>query len=334
MKALFYNFSKKSFYVKKLPLPQVGNGEVLLKVAVSSLCATDLHIMEGPLKNKAYNKKEIVMGHSFAGTVESIGAGTMKFKKGDRVFASDFVWCGKCQSCLDNKQNFCDNRYVFGMEVPGSNAEFVTIPERAFFPLPPGVDFEQGSLICDVLALVYHAFKKANLAKNDQILVLGAGPVGLCLGLLLKSYSFNNFTITEKKTARRKIGKAILKKEIISPREFKKNTNQFEAVFDTSGSKEALDLGFKVLKRGGKLVMIGVQSEPFVLNSLKWISRELTLLGIFDFNLKDVKESLKLVIDKKIDLKKIITHRFSLDQGARAYRLLKSRKSGKIILLP
>ena len=78
--------------------------------------------------------------------------------------------------------------------------------------------------------------------------------------------------------------------------------------------------------------MIGVQSKPFTLNSLKWISRELTLFGIFDFNVSDIKESLKLIADKKIDLKKIITDRFRLDQGKEACRLLKSKKSGKIVL--
>jgi threonine 3-dehydrogenase len=288
--------------------------------------------MSGPLSEKRYCN-EIILGHSFSGIIEKTGQKTKGFRKGDKIFASDFVWCGKCQNCLNGEENLCDGRYVFGMEKPGSNAEYVSVPIRACFHLPNSVDFLQGSLICDVLALVCHSIKKANLSKKDHILIIGAGPIGLCLSLLLKSYGFKNFAVIEKVKERKDIGEKTLGMKIYTANKFENKKDEFDAVFDVSGDKRALELGFKTLKRGGKLVMIGVQSEPFLLNSLKWLSRELTLFGIFDFNSGDIKEALKLVKNKKINLNKLITHRFSLDNGEKAYDLLQSKKTGKIILL-
>ena len=297
MKALTYNFSTKKSIYKEVSLPKIKNDEILLKIKVSALCGTDLHIMQGPLSEKRY-QDEIILGHSFSGIIEKMGRKTKGFKKGDRIFISDFVWCGKCQNCLSGKENICDDRYVFGMEKPGSNAEYISVPARVCFHLSKSINFDQGSLICDVLALVCHAVKKANLSKNDHILIIGAGPIGLCLGLLLKSYGFKNFSVIEKVKERRSVGEKALGMKIYAVNKFEKSVDEFEAVFDVSGDKRALELGFKILKRGGKLVMIGVQSEPFLLNSLKWLSRELTLLGIFDFNGSDIKEALKLVKNK------------------------------------
>lgn len=333
MKALIYNSINRRFSCKNTEIPRIKSDELLIKIKSSALCGTDLHIMDGPLSSKRY-ANEIILGHSFSGEISICGKKTKGFKKGDRVFVSDFVWCGKCKNCLNNRQNLCDNRYVFGMEVTGSHAEYIKVPAKSCFLLPAKINFDQGSLICDVLALVYHAIKKATLQKGDRVLIIGAGPIGLCLGFLLKSYGFANFKISEKISERISLGKKILKKDVFRPNKFKSSPNSFEAVFDTSGDKLALDLGFKTLTRGGKLIMIGVQDKPYLLNSIKWISRELSLLGIFDFSLDDVKESLRLVESKKIDLKKIITHHFSLEDGAKAYKLLKNRTSGKIILHP
>ena len=169
MKALTYNFlTKKSIY-KEAPLPKIRDDEFLVKMKVSALCGTDLHIMKGPLSEKRY-QDEIILGHSFSGKIEKAGKKTKGLKKGDRIFASDFVWCGKCLNCLSHKENLCDNRYVFGMEKPGSNAEYINVPARVCFHLPNDVDFRQGSLICDVLALVCHSAKKADLDKKNNIL--------------------------------------------------------------------------------------------------------------------------------------------------------------------
>ncbi len=333
MKALFYNFSKKKFILRETAIPKIKSDEVLVKVKVSALCGTDLHIMGGPLIHKVYNKKEIILGHSFSRIVSKIGRRVKNFKVGDRVFASDFVWCGKCKQCRGGKENLCDNRYIFGMEVPGSHAEYLNVPQRALYKLPRNISFEEGSLICDLLALGVHAVKKASLSSKDKIIIFGVGPVGLTLGILLKLYGVKPIFIVEPVKYRQNLAKKLFGAKIIDEKNFTKFQREIDIVFETSGENKALEGGYKLLKRGGKMVMIGVQNKNFNLRPLKWISRELSLFGIFDFTSRDIKESLKLIQDKKIDLRKIITHRFSLGEGKKAYQLLKICRSGKIILI-
>ncbi len=332
MKALFYNFPKKKFSLKEISIPEIKSDEVLVKIKISALCGTDLHIMDGPLAYKAYSKKEIILGHSFSGIVSKIGKGVKNLKVGDRVFASDFVWCGKCQRCKEKKENLCSNLYIFGMEVPGSHAKYLNVPERVLYRFPKNVSFAEGSLICDLLALDYHSIKKADLRPEDKIIIFGAGPVGLAIGMLLKIWKTKPIFVVEPIQYRRNLAKKLFNAKIIDKKNLTKFQRKFDVVFETSGKNQALNWGYELLKRGGKMAMIGVQSQNFNLNVFKWIARELTLFGIFDFTICDIKESLKLVKNKKIDLKKIITHKFSLEEGEKAYRLLKNRHSGKIIL--
>jgi len=332
MKALFYNFQKKKFFFKENPPPQTKEDEVLVRIRSSALCGTDLHIIKGPLTSKIYNKKEIILGHAFAGVVIGMGKKVKNFKKGDRIFASSFIWCGKCKKCREGKENFCDDRFVFGMEAPGSHTEHISVPQRAVFHLPKNINFNEGSFITDNLALDFHAFKKADVNPSEKVLIFGAGPVGLILGMLLRLFKIKSVFVSEPGKYRQNLAKKLFNPEIIFEKYLKNFKNYFDVVFEVSGDIKTLDYGQKLLKRGGKMIMIGVQSKNRNLNFLKLISRELSLLGVFEFTVEDIKKSLKLLTTKKINLKKVITHKFPLIEGEKAYRLLKNKRSGKIIL--
>lgn len=332
MKALFYHFFKKKFFLKQTPMPRIKGDEVLIEIKASALCGTDLHVIEGPLTPKVYNKKEIILGHAFAGIVIRMGYKVKNFKKGDRVFASSFVWCGKCKKCREGKENLCDDRFVSGMEVPGSHAEYISVPQRVVFRLPKNINFDEGSFITDNLTLNLHAVKKSNVKPSEKVLIFGTGPVGLILGMLLRLFKIKSVFVSEPVNYRQNLAKKLFNPKIIFKKELKKFKNCFDIVFETSGEIEALNWGQKLLKRGGKIIVIGVQRENLNLNTLRLISRELSFLGVFEFTIKDIKESLRLLTRKKINLKKVITHKFPLTDGNKAYRLLKLRKTGKIIL--
>jgi 2-desacetyl-2-hydroxyethyl bacteriochlorophyllide A dehydrogenase len=219
------------------------------------------------------------------------------------------------------------------MEAPGSHSQFIKVPERVLWRLPDNLDFESGSLICDLLALVCHATKKITLLPEQKIIIFGAGPVGITLATLLKKYGIKSILLVDPTAYRRQLAKKFNLKTVENKKlaEIKK---QFDVVFETSGNSRAFDQGYKLLKRGGKMVLVGVPNKNFNLKAIKLISRELTLFGIFDYSSGDINEGLQLVKNKKIDLRKIITHRFSLAKGEKAHSLLKNKKAGKIILIP
>ena len=318
MRALFYNFSKKKFVLKEISIPKIKAGELLVRVKVSALCGSDLHMIDGSLTPKVYNKKEIILGHSFSGIVSKIGKKIRNFKIGDRVFTSNFVWCGKCKRCREGDENLCDDRYIFGMEIPGAHAEYIKVPERVLFRLPQRISFLDGAQITDVLTVDWHAFKKVNLKSGDKVVIFGCGPIGLAMGILLKSFKINSIFVVEPNKSRQILAKKLFGARIIDKKKLAKFNGQFDIAFEASGSVKAMDWGFKFLKRGGKMAVIGVHSKNFNLNSLKLVSRELSLFGIFHYTSTDIRESLKLIKEKKLDLKKIITHRFFLKDGEKA----------------
>ncbi len=333
MKALIFNFKKKEFKVKNIPNPVIKKGYVLLEIKNSSLCATDLHIMNGPLKGKAYNKKEIILGHSFSGKIKDKSKDVKKFKINERVFGSNFIWCSNCDNCGNNRENLCNNRYIFGMEIPGSHAELLSVPKESIFRLPKGIDFETGSLICDLLGLAINSYKKVLPDKKDKIIVFGLGPVGMTIINLLIAYGFEDIFIVEPRRYRQRLGKKMFKEKIkiINIIKNKDFLDIADIVFETSGSEDALKKSFISLKRGGKLALVGVHDKKFSINTIKWLSRELSLFGIFDCKKSDTEEALKLILNNKINLKKIITHSFELEEGEKAYNLVKSCNCGRVI---
>lgn len=332
MKALFYNFPQKKFILKETSVPKIKEDEVLVNIKASALCGTDLHIIDGSLTPKVYDKKEIILGHSFSGVVSQIGKKIKRFKTGDRVFSSNFIWCGKCRKCREKNENLCDNRYIFGMEIPGSHAEYIKVPQRTLFHLPKNINFEEGSLITDLLTVCLHSIKKTAIHPNQKIIILGAGPMGLTLGMLLKSLKLRKISIVEPINYRRKLAEKLFNPQIIDNNNLKKHYGQFDIVFEASGSTQVLDSGFKLLKRGGNMIVIGVHNNDSNLNFLKLVSRELSLFGVFHYTSQDIKENIKILKEKKVNLGKIITHRLPLKEGEKAYRLLKTGKAGRIIL--
>ena len=331
MKALFYNLARKRFILKNVSTPSIKRNEVLVKIKCSSLCGTDLHVISGILTSKVYNKKEIILGHCFAGVVEKIGKGVKKFKKGDRVFSSNFVWCGNCQNCAEEKENTCDDRFIFGMEIPGSHAGYLAAPERVLFRLPPGVSFEEGSLIADLLALSLNSVEKAQPQVNQKIAIFGAGTVGLTLGMILNYLKMKNIFVIEPVGYRQKLAVKLVNAKIVNIAGLEKFAGQFDIIFEASGSHQAINSAFKLLKRGGKLVVIGVHDKKFELNPAKLVSREISLFGVYHYNISQIKKSLRLIKEGKINLKTLITHEFSLSQGNEAYKLLENKKCGRIV---
>ena len=119
MQALSWDFRERRFVLRHVSRPTPGRGEVLVRIAYSALCGTDNHIMSGVLRSKAYNDREIVLGHAWSGRVEAVGSGVRDFHPGDSVFGSDYMSCGHCVACNSGQENLCDNRVVAGMEITG-----------------------------------------------------------------------------------------------------------------------------------------------------------------------------------------------------------------------
>lgn len=334
MKASFFDFKNRHFSIKDIAIPKPKANEVLIEIKSSALCGTDLHIMNGDLMDKVYDKRRVVLGHEWTGIIKDVGKNVRRFKKGDQVFSSPHISCGKCASCLKGHSNWCDKQGIFGLSLPGSHAEYLVAPQTVLFRLPLKINFREGALLGDTVGIAYHAIKKAGSGLN-RVLISGAGPIGLTLGYLLKKYGVREIFIIEKESYRKSLAKKIFGAKAIELGSFKKIRRTCDCCFETSGSLHLMEYAFHSLKRGGKLVMLSINPKKFPLDTLRLMYREISILGSFGYPHEEVPEFLKLINDEKIrlDINKIITHEFSLSDIGKAYELFASKKSGKVIIV-
>lgn len=328
-----FNFKNKKFSLENLPLPKLEAEEVLIKIRASALCGTDLHIMAGDLKDKVYDKRQIVLGHEWAGIIEAVGKKVRNFKKGERVFGSPHISCGQCEFCRGGHSNWCSKQGIFGLSRPGSHAEYLVAPQTVLFPLPPDIDFKEGALLGDTISIAYHAIKRVG-EKMNRVLVLGAGPIGLTLGYLLKNAGVKEVFIMERGLYRQRLAQELFGAKIIGVDNFLSIRRTCDSAFETSGSLELMEYAFHSLRRGGKMAMLSINPKKYPLDTLRLMYRELAIFGCFGYPHEEVPEFIKLLNNKKIreDIKKIITHQFALSDIDKAYKLFGSKECGKVIL--
>jgi threonine 3-dehydrogenase len=334
MKAAFFNFKKNKFLIKDVPVPALGKGDILVKIAYSALCGTDLHVMYGILKEKAYDKEEMILGHAWSGIVEKTGLDVKNFTQGDKIFGADYISCGKCPHCKSGKENLCDDRFILGMELPGTHAEYAVIPAKVAKKLPDEVGLEEGCFISDVLTVVYHAIKKHTPKKNSRVGIYGAGPIGLATGLMLKKvFGVKKIYLTEPSPYRRNLAKKLFQPEILKvQKETRGYANSFDIVYEASGNPAAFASAIKNTRRGGYIILIGVADSATNFPTTKIISRELSIMGSFIYDYDDLQEVLKLVRGKKIRTRDFITHKTALKNINRAYGIFGQKKTGGVVL--
>jgi 2-desacetyl-2-hydroxyethyl bacteriochlorophyllide A dehydrogenase len=332
MRALFYNLENKKFRIKEIGKPKAKRNSVLIEVKYSALCGTDIHAIEDKiLREKIYNKKEIILGHAWSGLVSGVGPGEKKFNTGDRVFGNDFIPCGKCYVCTSKKENLCDNRFIPGIEAIGTHSGFAVFPSTFVHKLPKRISLRDGSVITDVYGVVYHAIKRAGIVRGSRVAIYGVGPIGLALGILLREvFKIKQIFVCDLSIYRRRLAVKLFGAKILKNKKSDNFRNIFDVVFEASGSKEAFDSGIRVVKRGGSLVIVGIHRYPLEIPALKILSREISIIGTFAYNLEDLRKVLSFA--NGLDFGKIITHEFSLEDAGAAYALFKSKKSGSVIL--
>jgi L-iditol 2-dehydrogenase len=179
MKALLLS-DYKQLEIAELPMPQVAEDELLIRVAACGICGSDVHGYDGSTGRRL---PPIVMGHEAAGVVEEVGSGVSGFRVGDRVTFDSTVFCGRCFYCRRGQVNLCDEREVIGVSTPlfrrmGAFAEYVSVPARIAYHLPDEMPFAHAALI-EAVSVAVHAVSLTPIALDDTVLVIGAGMIGL-----------------------------------------------------------------------------------------------------------------------------------------------------------
>jgi L-iditol 2-dehydrogenase len=336
--AVYYN--NHDVRIEEMPVPEIADDEILLKVMASGICGSD--VTEWYRVPKAPK----VLGHEATGAIAKVGANVTRYKVGDRVFVSHHVPCNKCRYCLRGHHTACETLHTTNF-YPGGFAQYVRVPkinvEQGVYRLPDDVSFEEGTFI-EPLACVVRGQRLATLKKEDTLLIIGGGLAGNLHAQLAKANAVQNVIVSGMNQYRLKLTKKLGAHHTIDarlnvPQELKKlNDGRLaDQVFICKGGLSAALTAMECVDKGGTILFFAV-CDPTVkipVPMTEFWRKEITLKTSYGAAPRDLKESLALLSQKKLNVVNMITHRFGIREAAKGFRLMtESGKSLKVIIEP
>ncbi len=327
MKVAVY-YSNKDIRIQEMPKPEIKEGEILLKVKASSICGTD--VMEWYRIKKAPR----VLGHETTGDIVEVGEGVKKFKVGQRVFVTHHVPCYECKYCLEGNHTACEVLHK-GNYDPGGFSEFIRVPEmnveRGTFLLPENISYEEGTMI-EPLACCVRGQKVINIKENQTVLILGSGVSGLS-NIQLAKLRGARVVATDVDDYKLEKAKEFGADEVIDARE--KFSLKAERIIVCTGALQAVQQAFESIDRKGIMLFFAIPDKNIEIPAVDFWRNEITITSSYGAAPDDLKESLELIQEKKINVDGLITHKFPLKEIAKGFELAANPKDSlKVVIQP
>lgn len=340
MKALVFH-AANDIRVEEVAIPHAGFGEAVIRVTLTTICGTDLHILKGEYAVRP----GLIIGHEPVGIIHEIGPGVAGYEVGDRVLVGAITPCGQCRFCLGGHWSQCGGAiggWKFGNTINGAQAEFLLVPhaQANLAKIPAELRDEEVVLLADIASTGFSAAESANLQLGDTVAVFAQGPIGLCatLGAKLKGAGF--IIAVESDQRRCDMARQMGADIVLDPRgsdvsaEIKRlSGGGVDVAIEALGTQPTFENALKVLRPAGTLSSLGVYSGKLA------VPVDVFLAGIGDYKIVTTlcpggKERMRRLMDMvalhRIDLTPLLTHTFSLDQIAEAYRFFGAREDGVI----
>lgn len=329
MKALICKNGKIEIVEKPVPVIE-KNTDAIIKVTLSSICTSDLHIIHGfvPLA-----KNGVVLGHEFAGEVVETGNGVKDFKKGDRVSVNCETFCGVCDFCKKGFVNNCINGgWELGCKIDGCQAEYVRVPyaDNGLTKLPDNVSYENALFVGDILSSGYWGAELCEITNGDTVAVIGAGPVGLCAMQCAKILGACKVIAVDIDKNRlelaQKLGFADFISEPENCEESIKEITKYgaDAVIEAAGGKNTFELAYKIARPNAVVALVAMYEKNQILPLPEMYGKNL-IFKTGGVDAVHCKELVKLIAEGKITTDFLITHRFSFDNIKDAYKLFEEK---------
>lgn len=324
----------KTASLDKRPVPQIKDKrDAIVKVTMSSICTSDLHIIRGFVPKAV---SETILGHEFVGEVVDVGSDIKNLKKGDRVSANCETFCGQCYFC---KRGFINNCLYGGWEIgctiDGCQAEYVRVPfaDTGLTKLPDNISYENALFVGDILSSGYWGAELCEIQKGDTVAVIGAGPVGLCSMMSAKLLGAEKIIAIDVDDTRLEIAKnQNLADVIINPlnsdaeKDVKDLTERrgADSVIEAAGGKDTFRTAWKIARANAIVALVAMYEENQTLPLPDMYGKNLTFKtgGVDAVNCSKLVD---LISEKKINTDFLITHKFSLDNIQQAYKLFENK---------
>lgn len=330
--------------LKDVVIPEPGYGEVLLKMKSSTICGSDIraiyreHLGKGP---EGYQDK--ICGHEPCGQIVKCGPGLRKFKEGDRAIVYHISGCGVCNDCRRGYMISCtsEKRKAYGWQRDGGMAEYLLAEEKDLVALPDSLTYTDGAQIACGFGTVYEGLEKIGICGDDDVLVVGLGPVGLASCMLAKALGASKVYGVDTVQSRIDIAKSkglvddafLSDDKALAKVKALTNGNGVERAVDCSGNTYGRQLAIRATRKWGKIVFIGEGGTVEFNPSPDIIHEQKTIYGSWVTNIWRMEELVEHIVRWGIHPEDLVTDRFTLDNASEAYKLMAEGKSGKIAIV-
>ncbi|MBL8078613.1 MAG: zinc-binding dehydrogenase [Anaerolineales bacterium] len=318
MKAIRFIGPKQPLEMQDIPIPEIGERDVLVKVKAAGICHSDAHYRAGisPVR-----PVPLTLGHEVAGVVQKIGSQVTNVKVGDRVCLHYNITCGDCYHCSTGNDQFCEKVLMLGHYTNGGYAEYISVPARNAIHLPDEIPFEQGATLMCASATAFHALKKSRLKAGERVAIFGAGGLGQSAVQLAKAFGAlevyavdineEKLKLAEKYGAIPVNGKATNAVE-----EIKRLTNGkgVDVAIEMIGLQQTIKQAIQVAGVMARVVIVGLSNKPIEIDTYnELLGNEVELIGSNDHHLQELPLLVEMARKKVLDTSRIVTKTVPLD---------------------
>ncbi|MFH0921359.1 MAG: L-threonine 3-dehydrogenase [Fibrobacterota bacterium] len=338
MKALVKKKAAPGLWLEEVPVPDVGINDVLIKIHKTAICGTDVHIYNWDAWSQKTIPVPMVIGHEFVGVVEETGSNVYDFKKGDVISGEGHVVCGHCRNCLAGRRHLCMNTRGVGVNRTGAHAEYLCIPQTNVWYCDPKIPMDILAVF-DPLGNATHTALSFDLLGED-VLITGAGPIGIMAVAIARHAGARYVVITDVNPYRLELAK-----RMGATRTVNVASEKLEDVAKELGLKEGFDVGLEMsgneaafksmvanMCHGGKIALLGIQGPQSLIDWNTVVFNGLTLKGIYGREMYETWYKMTAMLQSGLDISPVITHRFRYPLFEEGFNVMRSGKSGKVIL--
>ncbi|HCN6487083.1 TPA: L-threonine 3-dehydrogenase [Escherichia coli] len=338
MKALSKLKAEEGIWMTDVPVPELGHNDLLIKIRKTAICGTDVHIYNWDEWSQKTIPVPMVVGHEYVGEVVGIGQEVKGFKIGDRVSGEGHITCGHCRNCRGGRTHLCRNTIGVGVNRPGCFAEYLVIPAFNAFKIPDNISDDLASIF-DPFGNAVHTALSFDLVGED-VLVSGAGPIGIMAAAVAKHVGARNVVITDVNEYRLELARKMGITRAVNVAKENLNdvmaelgmTEGFDVGLEMSGAPPAFRTMLDTMSHGGRIAMLGIPPSDMSIDWTKVIFKGLFIKGIYGREMFETWYKMAALIQSGLDLSPIITHRFSIDDFQKGFDAMCSGQSGKVIL--
>lgn len=344
MRALILDGPER-FHLGEVPVPRPGPYEVLCRVHAVAICGTDVHIIEGRHPGQWPREYPFIAGHEWSGEVVEAGqmAAAFGWRPGQRVAGTSHAGCGFCRMCREGRYNLCENygrpelgHRQYGHYSQGAYAEYVVHSIKSVFPLPEALSLDEGAL-ADASSIALWSAERGGVGPGDRVAVVGAGPMGILVAQSARVMGAAQVLVTgsgDRLERSRLFADQVVDHRRLDPvAEVRRlSDGGVDVAIDCAGTADSIRQAVEMTRKGGRVVFTGVPHEAAALPMQKIVLEELDLRGV-RANRNTMERVLPLMAARRIDVAGLITHRFPLEEFARAYETFRDRVDGALKVL-